>query len=88
MTFSFFAKPGTLLGRSPSAILIAATGLRRQVGLRQLPTPCRACRLYRHASELAHSLPLSEMNFHWNGGGWDRVDYRYAHVGTGVSFIY
>jgi hypothetical protein len=31
---------------------------------------------------------ISEMNFHWNGGGWDRVNYRYAHVGAGVSFIY
>ncbi len=31
---------------------------------------------------------ISEMNFHWNGGGWDRVDYRYAHTGTGVTFIY
>jgi surface antigen len=31
---------------------------------------------------------VSEMNFFWNGGGWGRVDYRYAHVGPGVSFIY
>ena len=31
---------------------------------------------------------ISEMNFYWNGGGWDRVDYRYAHTGSGVSFIY
>jgi CHAP domain len=30
----------------------------------------------------------SEMNFYWNGGGWGRVDYRYAHVGWGVAFIY
>jgi surface antigen len=31
---------------------------------------------------------VSEMNFYWNGGGWGRVDYRYAHTGAGVSFIY
>ncbi|HEV8194628.1 MAG TPA: CHAP domain-containing protein [Ktedonobacterales bacterium] len=31
---------------------------------------------------------ISEMNFYWNGGGWGRVDYRYAHSGYGVSFIY
>jgi surface antigen len=31
---------------------------------------------------------VSEMNFYWNGGGWGRVDYRYAHSGYGVSFIY
>jgi surface antigen len=31
---------------------------------------------------------VSEMNFYWNGGGWGRVDYRYAHSGSGVSFIY
>ncbi len=31
---------------------------------------------------------ISEMNFYWNGGGWGRVDYRYAHSGSGVSFIY
>jgi surface antigen len=31
---------------------------------------------------------ISEMNFYWNGGGWGRVDYRYAHVGTGVKFIF
>lgn len=31
---------------------------------------------------------ISEMNFYWNGGGWGRVDYRYAHVGSGVTFIY
>lgn len=31
---------------------------------------------------------MSEMNFYVNGGGWGRVDYRYAHVGWGVSFIY
>lgn len=30
----------------------------------------------------------SEMNFYVNGGGWGRVDYRYAHTGWGVSFIY
>lgn len=31
---------------------------------------------------------VSEMSFYWNGGGWGRVSYRYAHVGAGVSFIY
>ncbi len=31
---------------------------------------------------------MSEMNFSWNGGGWGRVDWRYAYAGSGVSFIY
>lgn len=31
---------------------------------------------------------MSEMNFYVNGGGWGRVDYRYAHSGWGVTFIY
>ena len=31
---------------------------------------------------------VSEMNFYWNGGGWGRVDYRLAHAGSGVQFIY
>lgn len=31
---------------------------------------------------------MSEMNFYWNGGGYGRVNYRYAHVGAGVAFIY
>jgi surface antigen len=31
---------------------------------------------------------ISEMNFYWNGGGWGRVDYRLAHSGWGVQFIY
>ena len=31
---------------------------------------------------------VSEMNYYWNGGGWARVDYRYAHMGSGVLFIY
>ncbi len=31
---------------------------------------------------------ISEMNFYWNGGGWGRVDYRLAHMGWGVQFIY
>ena len=31
---------------------------------------------------------VSEMNFYWNGGGWGRVDYRFAYVRSGVSFIY
>jgi hypothetical protein len=31
---------------------------------------------------------VSEMNFYVNGGGWARVDYRFAHVGGGVVFIF
>ncbi len=31
---------------------------------------------------------VSEMNFSWNGGGWGRVDWRYAYVTSGVTFIY
>jgi hypothetical protein len=31
---------------------------------------------------------ISEMNFTWRGAGWQRVNYRYVHVGAGVSFIY
>jgi hypothetical protein len=31
---------------------------------------------------------ISEMNFYWNGGGWGKVDYRFAHSGYGVYFIY
>jgi surface antigen len=31
---------------------------------------------------------ISEMNAYGNGGGWGRVSFRYAHTGTGVSFIY
>jgi surface antigen len=31
---------------------------------------------------------ISEMNFYWDGGGWGRVDYRFAHAGSGVQFIY
>jgi surface antigen len=31
---------------------------------------------------------VSEMNFYWNGGGWGRVDYRFAYARSGVSFIY
>ncbi len=31
---------------------------------------------------------MSEMNFYVNGGGWGRVDYRFAHAGAGVAFIY
>jgi hypothetical protein len=30
---------------------------------------------------------VSEMNFAWRGAGWQRVDYRYIHVGPGVTFI-
>lgn len=31
---------------------------------------------------------ISEMNFYWNGGGFARVDYRYAYAGSGVWFIH
>jgi surface antigen len=31
---------------------------------------------------------ISEMNFYWNGGGWGRVDWRYAYAAPGVTFIY
>ena len=31
---------------------------------------------------------ISEMNFSWRGGGFGKVDYRFAHTGPGVTFIY
>lgn len=31
---------------------------------------------------------VSEMNFGWRGGGFGKVDYRYAHTGPGVQFVY
>lgn len=31
---------------------------------------------------------ITEMNFYWRGGGFGRVDYRYIHLGAGVSFRY
>jgi hypothetical protein len=31
---------------------------------------------------------VSEMNFAWRGGGFGKVDYRYAHAGSGVTFVY
>jgi len=31
---------------------------------------------------------VSEMNFYWRGGGWQKVDYRYVHKDGGLSFIY
>lgn len=31
---------------------------------------------------------VSEMNFTWRGGGFGKVDYRFAHTGPGVTFIY
>jgi hypothetical protein len=30
---------------------------------------------------------VSEMNFYANGGGWRRIDYRFAHAGAGVWFV-
>ena len=30
---------------------------------------------------------VTEMNFTWRGGGWQKVSYRYIHVGSGVTFI-
>lgn len=32
-------------------------------------------------------LAETENDGTWAGGGWNRVDYRYGHVGAGVSFI-
>lgn len=31
---------------------------------------------------------VSEMNFHWRGAGFGLVDFRYIHVGAGVSFLW
>lgn len=31
---------------------------------------------------------ITEMNFYWRGGGFKKVDYRFIHVGSGVSFRY
>ncbi len=31
---------------------------------------------------------VSEMNFHWRGAGFGRVDFRYVHVGDGVTFLW
>ena len=31
---------------------------------------------------------VTEMNFHWRGAGFGRVNYRYIHVGPGVTFIH
>lgn len=31
---------------------------------------------------------VAETAFWWNGGGYGRISYRYAHAGYGVSFIY
>ncbi|MGE5333458.1 MAG: hypothetical protein ACM3N4_02055 [Nitrososphaerota archaeon] len=30
---------------------------------------------------------ITEMNFSWRGAGWQKVSYRYIHVGPGVTFI-
>lgn len=30
---------------------------------------------------------VTEMNFTWRGAGWQKVNYRYIHVGSGVTFI-
>jgi surface antigen len=48
------------------------------------------------AGHVAHVIKLypdgwfliSEMNFYFDGGGWGRVDYRFAHTAWGVQFIY
>ena len=34
-----------------------------------------------------YGVLVTEMNFYWRGGGWQKVDYRYIHVGAGVTFI-
>jgi hypothetical protein len=31
---------------------------------------------------------VTEMNFYWRGGGFARVDYRFVHIGPGVTFRY
>jgi hypothetical protein len=31
---------------------------------------------------------ITEMNFRWRGAGFKRVDYRFIHLGPGVSFRY
>jgi hypothetical protein len=31
---------------------------------------------------------ITEMNFAWRGAGFGKVNYRYIHVGPGVTFIY
>jgi hypothetical protein len=31
---------------------------------------------------------VTEMNFTWRGGGFKKVDYRFIHLGSGVSFRY
>ena len=31
---------------------------------------------------------ITEMNFSWRGGGFKKVDYRFIHVGSAVSFRY
>lgn len=75
----------------------------RRLGLRVRSWPVRGATVIfapgvQGASALGHAgvveqvlrhgwLVISEMNFFWNGGGWGRVDYRYVHVGQGVSFI-
>ena len=34
-----------------------------------------------------HWVLITEMNFSWRGAGWQKVSYRYIHVGPGVTFI-
>lgn len=29
---------------------------------------------------------ITEMNFYWRGAGWQKVNYRFIHVGSGVQF--
>lgn len=50
-----------------------------------------------HAGHYAHVVAIApggfwvlvtEMNFYWRGGGWAKVNYRYIHIGYGVSFRY
>jgi len=31
---------------------------------------------------------ITEMNFYWRGGGFKKVDYRFIHTGSGISFSY
>ena len=29
---------------------------------------------------------ITEMNFYWRGAGWQKVNYRFIHIGSGVQF--
>jgi hypothetical protein len=46
------------------------------------------CRNHRQWRTSVDGGELEWLNFYFNGGGWGRISYRYAHVGSGVQFIY